>query len=89
MDGFSMVQALQRARKTKTNKGFTFYMTKKDVEADFRENMMPRIREIEQSQSGSKDEPLRAQTWNDYVDGLIKDKMVSSRAEAWVHPRWL
>ena len=36
--------------------------------------------------SGHIDGPMRDQAWNDFVDGLEKDNMVSSTSQHWTHP---
>jgi len=65
-------------------------MTKTEAETVFRGFIMPALVEREAQQSGNVDEPLRAQAWNDYTDGLCKDGQITdSQFSNWLHPRFL
>ena len=58
-----------------------------DAVRHFEEEMMPRIRAIEATQSGNPDWPLRCETWNNWVDSLCKGRQISDwQQENWSHP---
>ena len=54
-------------------------MTKREAIAEFREFVLPNI--------PKNDKPTRDQAWNDYTDGLCKDKRITQKQyDTWVHP---
>jgi hypothetical protein len=66
------------------------YMTKKEVETEFRTYYMPAILRAEAQSGGGVDGPMRREEWNNYTDYLCKDGRISDAAYSnWTHPRWL
>jgi hypothetical protein len=60
--------------------------TKADVLRDFRENILPLIRKRYES-DGRVDKPARREEWNNYVDALQKDGMITRhQADTWDNP---
>ncbi len=54
-------------------------MTKREAVKQFRTEILPRI--------PSNDKPARDQAWNDWTDGLCKDKQITQRQyDTWDHP---
>ena len=55
----------------------------------FRETELPRI--IERSEAdGIPDGPARCECWNDWTDGLCKDRLISDwQYMNWSHPDYL
>ena len=69
-------------------------LTKKEVDAIFITEIMPIIRLQEQAYQGTsrtyKDTPLRSESYNNFVDGLCRDKQItSSKAETYCIPSYL
>ncbi len=59
-------------------------MTKKEVLADFKENILPEIKKLERN---GVDMPMRSQAWNDYTDSLCKAKCITSKQyNTWANP---
>lgn len=57
--------------------------TKKQVLADFLENIAPLVR----SQYGRGDTIAMREAWNDYTDSLCKDRQITSyQYENWTNP---
>lgn len=62
-------------------------MTKKQVEADFRTNFLPYIRDVEKQQGdGRKDSIMRREEWNNYVDMLAEDGDIPESGREWTCP---
>lgn len=59
-------------------------MTKAEAVLYFKENILPDIKK----QEGKRvDEPMRSQAWNDYTDGLCKDRRITLKQyESWTNP---
>jgi len=56
-------------------------LTKKQVDTMFREELMPSIRTQEQQymKRRSKDIPMRCEAYNNFVDGLQKDGLLTNK----------
>jgi hypothetical protein len=54
-------------------------MTKKEALAEFREYILPFI--------PKGDIPAKCEAWNDFTDGLCKDRRITSKQyDTWVNP---
>lgn len=61
-------------------------LTKKQVLADFRENVLPAIRSMYE-QDGRVDAIARREEWNNYVDMLARDGVITQKqADNWDNP---
>lgn len=61
-------------------------VTKKQVEAIFREDILPEIRK-RYEKDGRIDHPARREEWNNYTDSLCKDgKITLHQYETWSNP---
>ncbi len=61
-------------------------MTKKQVLADFRECNLPAIRKAYE-QDGRVDAIARREEWNNHVDALAKDRVITRwQADNWSNP---
>ena len=61
-------------------------MTKRQAVAQFKEYVMPGIREAYE-QDGRMDRVARREAWNNYTDMLCKDREISPRQyDTWTHP---
>jgi len=60
-------------------------MTKSEVIEYFQENVLPHVRERCESDR-IIDTPARREAWNDMIDFLMKDGLVSKSAENWGLP---
>jgi hypothetical protein len=57
------------------------YMNKKQVEIEFKENILPNI--------SKKDKPAIRMAWNDFTDQLCKDGSISYKQYmTWDHPKF-
>ena len=55
----------------------------------FREDILPHVIEHYEA-DGIKDDPARCETWNDWTDGLCKDRLISDwQYMNWSHPDYL
>ena len=55
----------------------------------FRDHVLPMVIERYEA-DGIKDDPARCETWNNWVDGLNKDRLISDwQAMNWSHPDYL
>ena len=55
----------------------------------FRDHVLPMVIERYEA-DGIKDVPARCETWNNWVDALNKDRMISNwQAMNWSHPDYL
>ena len=55
----------------------------------FRDHVLPMVTERYEA-DGIKDDPARCETWNNWVDGLNKDRLISDwQAMNWSHPDYL
>ena len=62
-------------------------MTKKEVEEQFKEFILPAIKK-QYEQDGERDMVARREAWNNYTDSLCKDGEITlSQYENWTHPR--
>jgi GTP cyclohydrolase I len=62
-------------------------MTKAEAEEEFREEVLPYVRETYEK-DGLKDIPARAEAWNNFTDALCKSGRISiQQYETWGHPR--
>jgi hypothetical protein len=62
-------------------------MTKAEAVAEFKECVMPYVRE-QYEQDGRMDRVARREAWNDFTDMLCKDRQITSRQyDTWTHPR--
>lgn len=60
--------------------------TKADVLRDFRENILPLIR-AKYETDGRVDGPARREEWNNYVDALAQDRVITRwQADNWTNP---
>jgi len=66
-------------------------MTKTEAWADFRENILPGIVDLERARGGRfVDRPMRAESWNNFTDALCKDGQITLKQyESWTHPKGL
>lgn len=67
-------------------------LTKKQVDTIFREELMPFIRKEEQQymKKRAKDIPMRCETYNNFVDSLQKDGLLTEKqANEYCIPRSL
>jgi len=63
-------------------------LTKKQVEQDFKENILPHIKGIEAENGNGKDSIMRSEEWANYTDSLCKDGQISSaNYENWSTPK--
>lgn len=61
-------------------------MTKKEALAEFKENIMPVIRE-RYEQDGVPDGPARCEAWNNFTDALQKDGRITRyQCDNWTNP---
>jgi len=61
-------------------------MTKKEALRDFRENILPHLREVYES-DGRVDVIARRLAWNDYTDSLHADGLITlHQCETWTNP---
>ncbi len=61
-------------------------MTKKEVVAEFKETILPGIKETEKVR-GYRDLPMRSEAWSNFVDTLYNDgKVTDSQAFNWSQP---
>lgn len=61
-------------------------MTKSEALASFKEDVLPAIREQEKVR-GHVDSPMRREAWNNHVDFLQKDGLVTrDQADTWTNP---
>lgn len=71
-----------------------YQMTYKQAEQEFCKEMLPSLKQQEAQWAGGgpwkprmKDFSLRSQAWNDYTDGLMKDRSISRKQyDRWVSP---
>ena len=58
-------------------------MTKREAVKEFKEHILPGVLK----QYGPKDKPALRQAWNDWTDGLCKDKRITLKQyESWDNP---
>jgi hypothetical protein len=63
-------------------------VTKAQVEATFKSEVMPVL--IEAESGGYPDKPGRREAWNNWIDGLQRDGTITeAQASSWDHPKWL
>lgn len=63
-------------------------LTKKQAEQDFKENILPHIKNIETENGNGKDSIMRSEEWANYTDSLCKDGQISSyNYENWSTPQ--
>lgn len=55
------------------------YLTKKEVEQQFKELILPSIRQAYE-QDGRRDIPARREAWNNFTDSLRTDGQISEAA---------
>ncbi len=68
-------------------KNLSKVMTHEQAVFIFEHQMMPDILMIEASQSGGPDNPLRCETWNNWIDSLCKSRQISDwQFENWTPP---
>jgi len=60
--------------------------TRKEFIGYFRTEIMPGIREQEREQGFGADNPLRAETWNNLTDSMVKDRQLPRCALNWDNP---
>lgn len=61
-------------------------MSKADAVADFKENVMPGVREAYEK-DGRPDFIARSEAWNNFTDALCKDGLITMHQyETWTHP---
>ena len=61
-------------------------LTKKQVEAMFREDILPMIKAMYE-QDGRRDVIARCEAWNNFTDALCKDRQITlQQYETWTHP---
>lgn len=61
-------------------------MMKKEAEREFREQVLPVIRD-EYEQDGCIDRPARVEAWNNYTDALCKEGRITSQQYfSWMYP---
>lgn len=61
-------------------------MTKKEAEREFKEEVLPQVRE-RYEQDGRRDIPARSEAWNGWTDGLCKNgRITEHQYETWIHP---
>ncbi len=63
-------------------------MNKRQAYEHWKELHLPWIKETYE-QDGVPDRPARRESWNNMIDGLIRDGDVPERAGDWQHPRGL
>lgn len=61
-------------------------MTKKQAVAVWREDVLPSVKE-QYEQDGRPDRVARSESWNDWIDMMIRDRCVPRSAGDWTHPR--
>ena len=62
-------------------------MTKAQALADFKENILPGIKETEAKGTGRVDGPMRSEAWNDYTDMLCKNRQITPKQyRNWTNP---
>jgi len=64
-------------------------LTRQQAIEQFKEDILPEIKEIETSQGqvDTKDIPLRCEAWNNWTDSLCKNGVISDwQYENWTHP---
>ncbi len=61
-------------------------MTKKQAVAEYRETVLPAVRQ-QYERDGRIDKPARAEAWNNFTDYLCKSGQITMRQyETWGHP---
>jgi len=61
-------------------------MTKREALARFKKEVLPGIKQ-QYEKDGVPDIPARCEAWNDWTDGLMKNKEISLRQyEGWENP---
>ena len=61
-------------------------MTKAQAVAEFKEYVMPAVRKAYE-QDGRMDRVARREEWNNFTDGLCKDRSITMHQyETWTHP---
>jgi hypothetical protein len=89
-----------RTKKRRSTSRSSSGCTKADAEKVFKRDIMPVILESEQrvefrgersvTRAGPPDRPMRREMWNNFVDGLQKDGVITrEQAYSWSHPSWL
>lgn len=64
-------------------------ITKKQAVAEFRETVMPHIRQ-RYERDGTPDYPARCEAWSEYTDALRRDRRISGYQFAtWAAPRFV
>jgi hypothetical protein len=62
------------------------YLTKKEVESMFRQEVLPEIR-LRYEQDGRKDVIARREAWSNYTDYLCKSGMIGDKQYSeWTYP---
>ena len=62
-------------------------MTKAQAVAEFKEWVLPAIRE-KYEQDGKRDVIARSEAWNNFTDALCKEERITAKQyETWDHPR--
>ena len=62
-------------------------MTKREAEREFKEHILPFVRESYE-QDGRADWVARREAWNNWTDSLCKDGQITSHQyNTWLHPR--
>lgn len=63
-----------------------YRMTKKQAVTEFKETVLPAIREAYE-QDGRRDVVARSEAWNNYTDMLCKDRLITTHQyNTWSHP---
>lgn len=62
-------------------------MNKRQVNASFKEGILPHVDSLCRERSGTTDRIARWEAWNDYTDSLCKDGMITPwQYENWANP---
>ena len=62
-------------------------ITREQAIEQFKEYVLPTIRKQECENESDFDECMRSEAWNNFVDGLCKDRQISDWQEKnWTHP---
>ena len=61
-------------------------MTKEKATKEFKEQVLPYVR-AQYEQDGKRDAIARREAWNNWTDGLCKDRRITSwQYDNWTHP---